>query len=122
VKRKPLRRTVALVGIAWLTATGSDAFATDGAQPSGSSSGGAYRIDAMTIDAGGGRSAAAVLVVDGTLGQADADPLQPSSGGSFSVVGGFWPAAMPAGSDDRLFADGFETAPAAALVAAPSAR
>ena len=59
------------------------------------------------IAGGGGRSEGAGFAVHGTIGQADVDPLQPASGGSFDVVGGFWHR----GGDvvtDRIFADGFD--------------
>jgi hypothetical protein len=91
-----------------MVSTGGPARADDESLPTAGSAGGPYRIDAMTIDGGGGRSGTGGYVVDGTVGQHDADPLQPSSGGAFSVTGGFWPAAIPVGTPDRLFADGFE--------------
>lgn len=101
------KRRIALIGTAALALVGGTACAGE-ALPAGGASGGPYRIDAMTIDGGGGRSGAGAVLVEGSAGQHDADPLQPSSGGPFSVTGGFWPAgARPEGSD-RLFADGFE--------------
>jgi hypothetical protein len=47
--------------------------------------------------------------IRGTVGQADAEPLQPSTDGSgfYAITGGFWPA-LPAPQTDWLFADEFE--------------
>ncbi len=44
-----------------------------------------------TIDCGGGAANAGSLTVTGTIGQEDAGPSL--SGGSYSIVGGFWPVA-----------------------------
>jgi hypothetical protein len=46
-----------------------------------------YSIDWFTIDGGGGTSTGGVYSVSGTIGQPDAGTL---SGGSYSLVGGFW--------------------------------
>ena len=61
------------------------------------------------IATGGGRSAGGAWVIRGTVGQADAEPLQPSTDGAdfYAITGGFWPA-LPAPRSDWLFADGFE--------------
>jgi hypothetical protein len=108
VKRTVTPRDVATACVACLVLAGGTARGEVGSLSTGGASGGPYRIDAMTIDGGGGRSATSAFIIEGTAGQHDADPLHPSSGGSFSVVGGFWPAATAAGASDRLFADGFE--------------
>jgi hypothetical protein len=50
----------------------------------------ALEIDWFTIDGGGGTSTAGNLTLHGTVGQADAGPLE---GGGFTLKGGFWPAA-----------------------------
>ena len=49
-------------------------------------------------------------LVQGSIGQFDAEPLQPSSGGAFSVTGGFWAglSSAPAPAGTELFEDGFE--------------
>jgi len=47
-----------------------------------------YAIDWHTIYGGGGTSTGGVYTVNGTVGQPDAGPRL--SGGSYSVVGGFW--------------------------------
>ena len=66
---------------------------------------GDLRLDRSVIAAGGGYSSAGAYSIEGTLGQADADPLQPASGGSYALIGGFWSTPeQPSG----LFADGFE--------------
>ena len=46
-----------------------------------------YSIDWFTIDGGGGTSTGGVFSVSGTIGQPDAGVM---SGGSYSLVGGFW--------------------------------
>src|ERR1051325_3415826 len=51
-----------------------------------------YSIDWFTIDGGGGTSTGGVYSVSGTIGQPDAGTL---SGGSYSLVGGFWGAVIP---------------------------
>jgi hypothetical protein len=58
------------------------------------------------IAAGGGTSVGGNFSIDGTIGQADVDPLQPSTGGDFAVTGGFWPTLAP--TEDLMFSDGFE--------------
>lgn len=58
------------------------------------------------IAAGGGTSSGGDFTIAGTIGQADADPLQPSTGGDFAITGGFWFTLAPAANE--LFADGFE--------------
>ena len=71
--------------------------------------GDAYAIDHYTIDGGGGASSGGTFEIQGTIGQPDADPLQPSSGGAFEVTGGFWPGLAPeTPQPDALFANGFE--------------
>lgn len=68
-----------------------------------------YAIDRYTIDGGGGRSSGGSYELQGTIGQPDADPLQPSTGGAFEITGGFWPGLAPATPQpDALFANGFE--------------
>jgi hypothetical protein len=52
-----------------------------------SASGQNYSIDWFTIDGGGGTSTGGVFSVSGTIGQPDAGVM---SGGSYSLVGGFW--------------------------------
>ena len=47
-----------------------------------------YAIDWFSIDGGGGTSTGGVYSVSGTIGQPDAG--EPMTGGSFSLVGGFW--------------------------------
>ena len=47
-----------------------------------------YRIVWSTIDDGGGRSAGGQYVLTGTIGQPDAGY---SEGGSYELLGGFWP-------------------------------
>jgi len=58
------------------------------------------------IATGGGTSSGGIYSIEGTTGQADVDPLQPSTGGVFSITGGFWFAVVP--RPDSLFDDGFE--------------
>ena len=68
-------------------------------------------IESWTVDGGGGRSASARFVVQGTVGQADADPLQPSvsASGRYGVTGGFWAGTRSVGPLPPLvFRNGFE--------------
>lgn len=75
----------------------------------GAPSGDPYAIDHYTIDGGGGTSSGGTFEIQGTIGQPDADPLQPSTGGDFEITGGFWPGVAPATPQpDALFANGFE--------------
>ena len=46
-----------------------------------------YSIDWFTIDGGGGASTGGVYSVSGTIGQPDSGK---SSGGSYTLEGGFW--------------------------------
>ena len=64
-----------------------------------------FVIEASHITAGGGHSSSAggCLAVDASIGQ---DTLGQSTGGSFSIRAGFWPAiAKPS---DFLFNNGFQ--------------
>jgi len=71
--------------------------------------GGAYAIEHYSIDGGSERMSGGAFVLDGSAGQPDADPLQPSAAGDFQLTGGFWAGvAQPSGSGDALFGDGFE--------------
>lgn len=72
------------------------------------SSGGDFEVTKHTIDGGGGTSSGEGFTITGTIGQPDAS-VQPMTGESFSVQGGFWP-------DDLelpivIFSDGFEPVP-----------
>lgn len=70
-----------------------------------------FKLERSTIDGGGGHSASARFAVTGTIGQPDADPLQPSTSanGRFAVTGGFWRPAGGGGSSlSRIFRNGFE--------------
>lgn len=62
---------------------------------------GELRVDAWTLDGGGGRSSGDGLQVDGTFGQPDAGR---AAGGGYRLEGGFWSTEPP-----ELFLDGFET-------------
>lgn len=48
-----------------------------------------YAIDWFTLDGGGGQSSGGVYTVTGTIGQPDAAT---SSGGQYTLEGGFWSA------------------------------
>jgi hypothetical protein len=75
---------------------------------SNATGGAAYGVQRWTIDGGGGRSSGGSFVISGTIAQPDADPLQPSTGASHSITGGFWPGLTPGDPTAVLFADGFE--------------
>lgn len=78
---------------------------------SSASAGNTLSVDWSTIDAGGGTSTGGNYSVSGTIGQVDADPLQPSSGGNFALTGGFWVVAnATTPASDLIFKDGFEAA------------
>ncbi len=63
------------------------------------------------IAGGGGTSSGGAFSIRGTIGQADADPLQPATGSVFTISGGFWPGIAPAApAADPIFANGFELA------------
>lgn len=74
-------------------------------------SGGNFVLEPQTVDAGGGRASGGDFVADGTIGQFDADPAQPSGGGVFALTGGFWTRVEAGASGDTLFMDGFEGPP-----------
>lgn len=69
-----------------------------------------FGIASWTIDDGGGRSASQRFVIHGSIGQADADPLQPSvsADGKYSAVGGFWTPPSDATISPHIFRNGFE--------------
>lgn len=69
----------------------------------------AYAVPRYVVASGGGTSSGGLFAMQGSIGQLNADPLAPLSGGAFTVNGGFWPGiAPPAPSVDTLFASGFE--------------
>jgi hypothetical protein len=69
---------------------------------------GNYAIPRDVIASGGGNSSGGTFAVRGSIGQSDADPLQPSRGGVFAITGGFWAGIAPLTQSDALFKDGFE--------------
>lgn len=66
------------------------------------SSGGDFELTQSTIDAGGGAASGSDFELVGTIAQPEANAQQ-SSGGGFSLAGGFWASAT-----DAIFSDGFE--------------
>ncbi|MEM9372448.1 MAG: GC-type dockerin domain-anchored protein [Planctomycetota bacterium] len=69
-------------------------------------SGGSFEIVSYTIDGGGVVDATGgVFTLSGTVGQADAGPIQ--SGGIFEVAGGFWPTTVLAIDCPADFAEPF---------------
>ena len=66
------------------------------------SAGGTYAVSSHAIAAGGGRATGGNYGVDVTLGQIDA---KSTSGGAYSVSGGFQQGEAPGGA---LLSDGFE--------------
>ncbi len=72
-------------------------------------SGGSYSIDHYSIDNGSASMSAESFVVVGSVGQPDAEPLQPAGAGNFQLVGGFWAGVSQATAPaDLLFYSGFE--------------
>ena len=53
---------------------------------------GGYDISWLTVDGGGGTSSGDPYTLSGTAGQPDAGVL---SGGTYALVGGFWPGPAP---------------------------
>ena len=71
---------------------------------------GNYASPRHVIASGGGSSSGGAFAVRGSIGQSDADPLQPSRGGVFAITGGFWPGIAPSAPQGELiFRDGFDT-------------
>ncbi len=95
-----------------LVATASTMPATGRADvpPETRAKGGApYAVPRHVVASGGGTSSGGEFALQGSIGQLNADPLAPLSGGAFTVNGGFWPGiAPPAPSVDTVFANGFE--------------
>lgn len=91
-------------------ALAADAGNPDAAHPQSAdaTAGDTYLITRHTIDAGGGSSNGGGYAIEGTIGQPDADPLQPSTGGPYAITGGYWTGAGAVSQPDALFANGFE--------------
>jgi hypothetical protein len=86
------RRLIAILGLAWVL-------------PLAAQSGGTFRLVWSSIDGGGGKTTGAgALVLTGSVGQPDAAPNTPLTGGTFRLLPGF--LAVP--DDDRIFANNFE--------------
>ena len=72
-------------------------------------SGGGYTMRRHTEDGGGGRmSGAGGVVLQGTVGQPDANAVVPSGAQGYALRGGFWVAGVTIERGDALFANGFE--------------
>lgn len=67
-----------------------------------------FELDWHTIDGGGGTSSGGAFALSGTIGQPDAGMM---SGGSFTLVGGFWGGvgAPSGGLVGDMNCDGFVT-------------
>lgn len=68
-----------------------------------------FALERSVIAGGSGTQVGSPYTLRGTAGQSDAEALQPSVGGAYTLVGGFWAgvsAPVPAG--DPVFRDGFE--------------
>jgi len=66
-------------------------------------------VSRWSVDAGGGQSSGGAFELRGVVGQPDVDPLQPASGGSFSLTGGVLAGLSPGSPPgDAIFSDGFE--------------
>jgi hypothetical protein len=71
-----------------------------------------FALPRHAIAGGGGSSSGGAFAISGTIGQPDAEPLHPATGGVFALTGGFWPGIAPgAPAGDPIFANGFEPAP-----------
>jgi hypothetical protein len=105
---------IALIGLYASATLAAQAAVTGEAVPAPSatqaSAAVAYTVKPIVIANGGGASSGGIFALSGTIGQVDADPLHPASGGAYTLVGGFWAGAVPAApGSDPIFADGFET-------------
>ena len=93
------RRTSGLLGLALLAAVGA-ALELQAQQ----------QLERSVIAGGSGEAGGGQFYVRGTVGQIDAEPLQPATGGVFAVTGGFWAgtdwARVP---EPPIFNDGFES-------------
>ena len=69
--------------------------------------GGDFTISKSTIASGGGISNNASYSISGTTGQPEAS--NQSTGGDFSLTGGFWSIGIIIPKPDAMFMDGFET-------------
>lgn len=107
-RRGPRRMARALASLLAIGTTCAAAAPDPAADPARVAGGGAFALSRWTIDGGGGRSAGAPFAIHGTIGQPDADPLQPSAGGPFAVIGGLWPGQRRAPAGETVFGDGFE--------------
>jgi hypothetical protein len=94
-RRAALRLALAVICGAVITVPWSDS----GAQTSP-----AYSIDLHVISAAGKRVRTSCFILNGTAAQAAPGY---SSGGGYSVLAGFWPAAALA-AQDEIFFDSFE--------------
>ncbi len=114
---RPARRTGLRIGsgsapagaLALLIASLATAV-TAGANDADSKGAPTLAIPRHVIASGGGDSSGGVFAIRGTIGQADSDPLQPSTGGGYAIIGGFWagaPLSVPPA--DTVFANGFES-------------
>jgi hypothetical protein len=70
-------------------------------------------LEWSTLDSGGDIAMrGGTWQLDATIGQPDANPLGPATGGPYALEGGFWPGVVPAAGatpgGDTLFANGFE--------------
>jgi hypothetical protein len=78
--------------LAWLALAIAGAIVPATAAPAIAASD-AAAVDRWTVDGGGGRSQSSEYTLTGTAGQADAGV---SSGGNFTLAGGFWGGYPPA--------------------------
>lgn len=70
----------------------------------GGQTGGSFTISKSTIDTGGGSSVSGSLILEGTIGQTDANSII-LSGGAVELTGGMH---LRTGVNDIIFKHGFE--------------
>ena len=92
-------RCLRLLLVLPLTASGAENASLPNAVTAG------YRLGRYTIDSGGSGASGGGFAIRGTIGQPDANASGPATGGHYELSGGHWSAD----SNDRLFADGFES-------------
>ena len=97
----------ALAALAFTSAAAAASAGPGHAAAPAGTQGSGLAVQRQVIAGGGGSSSGGPFAITGTLGQVDADPLAPATGGLFAISGGFWPGLAPA-VVEPVFANGFE--------------
>lgn len=111
VQKWAINVVLVLVFLTTVTVSAVSADTTPTATPAEPRSTSSLTLSRQVIASGGGQSSGGAFVLKGTIGQLDADPLHPASGGVYTLIGGFWPLAPATPLADPIFANGFEPLP-----------